>query len=103
MGEQLLLGSRGRKAGLILPPPFSLVKSASIPSSYSTTPPIVPGQSPPALPTPGFPVNCGAVLRLNVTSYQKPAVMGLPPVTNAVNPGKESEGVDAELFVYVTP
>src|SRR5271154_2666040 len=103
MGEQLLIGSRGRNAGLILPPPLSLVRSASIPSSYSTTPPMVPGQSPPVLPTPGFPVNCGEVLRLNVTPYQKPAVMGLPPVTSEVKPGNESDGLVVALLVYVMP
>src|SRR5271170_4613642 len=103
MGAQLLFGSRGRNAGLMLPPPSSLVKSASIPSSYSTTPPMVPGQFPPVLPTPGFPVNCGDVLRLYVTSYQKPAVMGLPPVTSEVNPGKESDGLDVALLVKVMP
>jgi hypothetical protein len=56
-----------------------------------------------------------------VSSYQKPAVVGEPPVTNeaspgnepvvvgeppvtnAASPGNESDGVDVVLLVYVTP
>src|SRR5579872_485182 len=86
-GAQPFVGSRGRNAGLMPPPPFSMVKSVSTPSSSSTTAPIVPGQDPPELPTPGFPVNCGESARLYVMSYQKPVVVGEPPVTRAASPG----------------
>src|ERR1700728_2809894 len=99
MGAQPLFGSRGRKVELIPPPPFSMVKSLSIPSSYSTTPPMVPGQFPPVLPTPGFPVSWGDTARLYVTSYQNPAVVGDPPVTRAESPGKESDGVEVDALV----
>jgi hypothetical protein len=45
----------------------------------------------------------GDSARLYVSSYQKPAVTGDPPVTNEASPGKESEGDEVALFVYVTP
>src|SRR5258708_17083451 len=97
-GLQLLLGSRGRNAGLIPPPPSSRVRSKSTPSEYSSAVPTVPGQrlAPPGIP---FSVVCagGESLRLKVTSYQIPVVPGEPPVISAARPGKESEiyGVDA--------
>ena len=32
-----------------------------------------------------------------------PSVTGEPPVTSDASPGNESDGVDVELLVYVTP
>src|SRR5579872_2095870 len=98
-GLQWFCGSRGRKFGLMLPPPLSWVRSVSIPSSSSTTVPMVPGQVPAVMPMIGFEVVMGESLRFQVTSYQKPVVIGEPPVTNAANPGYESEGCDVDALV----
>src|SRR5579862_8679407 len=90
-GAQPLLGSRGRKLGLIPPPPLSRVRSLSTPSSNSTMAPAPLGQGPAVIPMTGFEAAGGESLRLKVTSYQKPVVMGEPPVTRDASPGKESE------------
>ena len=61
--------------------------------------PIVPGQAPPAVPMTELPCACGESARFQVTSYQRPVVVGEPPVTNDARPGKESDGVDVEALV----
>src|SRR5271169_3977747 len=98
MGLQVV-ALRGRNAGLMPPPPSSRFKSISTPSSYSTMPPAELGQGPPVVPMSGLEAACGAVARLKVTSYQRPAVVGEPPVTREASPGKESEGVEVEALV----
>src|SRR5690349_13836585 len=99
IGAQLACGLRGRKAGLMPPPPSSRVRSLSTPSSSSTTAPIVAGQLPPVEPMIALPVACGDTARFQVTSYQRPVVVGEPPVTRAARPGKESEGAEVVALV----
>ena len=73
------------------PPPSSRVRSVSIDSSIAMIVPICPGQFPPGLPVPSVFAG-GDSARFQVTSYQKPAVTGEPPVTSAASPGNESDG-----------
>src|SRR5215472_15412691 len=98
IGWQVVL-SRGRKSGLMPPPPLSWVKSISTPSSSSTTAPPVLGQGPLAIPMTAFGWAGNESFRLKVTSYQKPVVIGDPPVTSEARPGKESEGCELEALV----
>src|SRR5262244_3139516 len=99
IGLQPLSGSRGRKSGLMPPPPLSCVRSKSTPSSNSTTAPPMLGHGPEAIPITVFATAGKESLRLKLTSYQKPVVVGEPPVTSAASPGKESEGSEAEALV----
>src|SRR5215472_13130995 len=105
-GAQPRCGSRGRKFGSRPPPPSSWVRSRSANSSYSTTVPPVEGQDPAVQAPPPSVVlftRGGDSLRLKLTSYQSPAVMGEPPVTSEERPGKESDGCDVDALVYVLP
>src|ERR1700733_9849401 len=99
-GLQPLLGSRGRKCGLIPPPPLSLVRSMSIDSSYAIGVPTTFGHRfcPPVIGREVV-VAGGESARLEVTSYQSPAVIGEPPVTSAASPGNESDGVEVDALV----
>src|SRR5579872_7087438 len=74
-GAQPLLGSRGRKLGLMLPPPLIWVRSVSTDSSNSTMVPMAQGHAPAGAPRMGLVSAGGESLRLKVTSYQKPVVI----------------------------
>ncbi len=42
-------------------------------------------------------------MRLKLTSYQSPVVVGDPPVISAARPGNESEIYGVDALVYVMP